>query len=111
FYPGKTGFGDEENSDLNSNFNPNKPDRALEAEFVAFAAAGGVSAVGLGVGAIDGAPAVPNFDLPHGRIDLVGLTLNVFGPKGNNGPTILSNYGKSLGTGVVNGALQPLIDP
>ena len=125
FFPGKTGFADEENSDLDSNFNPNKPDRALEAEYIAFVALGGSSSAGLGAaGPIGNAPALPVdtnptspnfgktlFDLPSGRIDLVGITLNVFGPKGNNGPTILSNYGKSLGTGVVNGTLQPLIDP
>jgi uncharacterized protein GlcG (DUF336 family) len=125
FFPGKTGFADEENSALDSNFDPSKPDRSLEAEYIGFVAAGGSSAANLAAaGPIGNAPALPidttpgspnfgksQFDLPAGRIDLVGITLNVFGPKGNNGPTILSNYGKALGTGVVNGALQPLIDP
>ncbi len=111
FFPGKTGFADEENSDLNSNFNPNLPDRALEAEYIAFAALGGSSAAGLSVGALGGVAPLSNFDLPAGRIDLVGITLNVFGPKGQNGPGILVNYGKSLGTGFVNGTLQPLINP
>jgi uncharacterized protein GlcG (DUF336 family) len=119
FFPGKTGFADAENSDLNSNFDPNKPDRALEAEFVAFSAIGGSTGAGFSYqGALGNAPALPTdssgtpiFDLPFGRIDLVGITLNVFGPKGNNGPGILNAYGRSLGTGVVNGGLQPLIDP
>src|SRR5262249_51098481 len=41
FFPGKTGFASEENSQLSADFNPNKPDRSMEAEFIAFAAAGG----------------------------------------------------------------------
>jgi hypothetical protein len=49
FYPGTTGFATEENSDLNSNFDPNRPDRALESEFVAFVALGGSSSANLRV--------------------------------------------------------------
>ena len=39
FFPGKTGFATEENSQSvkNTLFDPNKPDRSLEAEFIAFA--------------------------------------------------------------------------
>jgi uncharacterized protein GlcG (DUF336 family) len=117
FFPGKTGFSDEENSTLDANYDPTKPDRSLEAEFIAFAALGGSSGSGFTFGALGGVSlptgpdGTPNFDLPFGRIDLVGLTLDVFGPKGNNGPTILTNYGKAVGPGVVNGQLQTLLDP
>src|SRR5206468_1212278 len=41
FFPGKTGYADEENSALSANFDPNKRDRSMEAEFMAFAAVGG----------------------------------------------------------------------
>ncbi|MBI1914806.1 MAG: hypothetical protein HYS12_08720 [Planctomycetes bacterium] len=117
FFPGKTGFSTEENSALDTTFDVNKPDRTLEAEFIGFAAAGGSSAANLSVGALGGVslPTGPDgrplFDLPAGRIDLVGLTLNVFGPKGNNGPSILVQNAAKIGPGVVNGLLQPLIDP
>ena len=48
FFPGTTGFATEENSDLNDAgfFDPTKPDRSLEAEYIAFAAAGGSQAAG-----------------------------------------------------------------
>ncbi len=117
FFPGKTGFATEENSALDTTFDPNKPDRTIEAEFVGFAAAGGSSAANLSVGALGGValPTGPDgqplFDLPAGRIDLVGLTLNVFGPKGNQGPGIIAAEGARLGTGPVNGQLQALINP
>jgi len=111
FFPGKTGFATEENSALNTNFNPNLPDRSLEAEVIAFAALGGSSAANLRIGALGGVDALPNIDLPAGRIDLVGITLDVFGPKGLNGPQILIDHAKKLGTGTVNGTLQPLLNP
>lgn len=123
FYPGKTGFATEENSSLSTNYDPLKVDRSMEAEFAAFAALGGSSSGGVAVGTLGGVsiptitdPGNPNnvvrlFDLPSGRVDLVGLTLDVFGPKGLNGPKILADYGAALGTGVVNGQNQPLINP
>src|SRR5262249_16586639 len=43
FFPGTTGFASEENSNLNSNYDPSRPDRAMEAEYIAFAAVGGSS--------------------------------------------------------------------
>src|SRR5207302_58280 len=41
FFPGTTGFATAENSSLSTTFDPAKPDRTLEAEFMALAAAGG----------------------------------------------------------------------
>jgi uncharacterized protein GlcG (DUF336 family) len=103
FFPGKTGFATEENSSLSATFDPSKPDRSLEAEYIAFAAAGGSSGANASVGTINGIPAVPGFDLPAGRIDLVGITLDIFGPEGVKGPQILLNVGRTLGVGPVNG--------
>ena len=54
FFPGKTGFANEENSQQSIDHNPAKPDRAFEAEFIAFAAVGGFPGAGLPVGAIGG---------------------------------------------------------
>jgi uncharacterized protein GlcG (DUF336 family) len=128
FYPGTTGSALEENSVTNQNFyDPNKPDRAQEAEAVAFAALGGASdakiitGVPTTVGTIDNVAPVPGLDLlpiPNnktaakyqGRIDLVGLTLDVFGPHGNQGPITLLNNVKffKIGTGTVNGTDLPI---
>src|SRR5207248_1234912 len=85
FYPGKTGYATEENSSLGSTFDPNKPDRSLEAEYIAFAAAGGSSGANAAIQAINGVPKPAGFDLPSGRLDLVGITLDVFGPGGEQG--------------------------
>src|SRR5262249_50225243 len=69
FYPGTTGFASVENSVLGAEHNPARPDRSLEAEYAAFAAAGGSSGAGFAIGALNGVPALPGFDLPFGRID------------------------------------------
>jgi len=54
--------------------------KVLEAEWIAFAAAGGSSAAGESVPTLNGVAPVVGFDLPFGRIDLVGITLEVVGP-------------------------------
>lgn len=111
FFPGKTGFASEENyGDQGALNDPNKPNRALEAEYIAFAALGGSSGSGFSFpGPIGNAPAVPaGFDLPFARIDLVGITLELFGPGGLEGPSKLFQIGQSLGVGTVNGTNQPI---
>src|SRR5262249_55823656 len=72
FFPGKPGFATEENSSLSSTFDPTKPDRSLEAEYMAFAAVGGSPDAGAAIGTVGGVPPLPGFALPFGRIDLVG---------------------------------------
>jgi uncharacterized protein GlcG (DUF336 family) len=110
FFPGTTGFASEENSSLSSAFDPKKLDRSLEAEFVAFAALGGSSLISASVGTIAGIPHLPEFDLPFGRIDLVGISLPLVGPGGPlEGPENLIKFGKILGQGVVNGVNEPLL--
>jgi uncharacterized protein GlcG (DUF336 family) len=106
FFPGKTGFADEENSALSSNFNPAKPDRAFEAEYVAFAALGGSTAAGFPIGTLGGIAPLQGFDLPAGRIDLVGITLDIFGPDGTSGPGNLVKFGQTLGTGDPNSGVD-----
>ena len=109
FFPGDTGFATEENSKLSSHFDPTKPDRSLEAEFIALAAAGGSSAAGFPVGTLGGIPKPRGFDVLAGRIDLVGITLDVIGPGGDRGPANLVNFAKA-NFGVGMGALPTVVN-
>jgi uncharacterized protein GlcG (DUF336 family) len=109
FFPGTTGFATEENSMLNSNFDITKPDRSYEAEFIAFAALGGSSQASARVGSLAGILPVAGIDLPAGRLDLVGITLDVFGPGGSEGVQNLVTYGSGLGIGNPNsGSNRPV---
>lgn len=82
--------------------------RVLEAEYIALVAAGGSNTAAaeagdprFSVGEIAGCPKV--FDLPFGRIDLVGITLEIIGPiAGIDGVRQLVNFGSTLGTGDPN---------
>jgi uncharacterized protein GlcG (DUF336 family) len=111
FFPGTTGYADEENSSLQSNFNPLKLDRAMEAEYVAFAAVGGSAPAGVTVGSLGGVAPVAGVGLPFGRIDLVGITLPLFGPAGQDGPQTLVQFGSSLGVGNPNSGTNQKVDP
>ncbi len=112
FFPGRTGFATEENSSLSQLYNPNKPDRTLEAEFMGLAAEGGSSQLNLRVGSLGGVAPLPGFDFPAPRIDLVAITLDVIGPGGTQGPAFEVNYAKTfLGVGqgtLAGGANQPV---
>jgi len=106
FFPGATGFATEENSSLGATFNPNLPDRSLEAELMALAAVGGAPGLALPVGTIAGVPALPEIIFPatpDSVITLVGITLSIVGPGGPQlGPQALVNYGRALGLGQGN---------
>ncbi len=105
FFPGTTGFASEENSSMNVNFDPSKPDRTLEAEFIGLAAAGGSRGAGFPVGTLGGIPALTGFDIPFGRIDLVGITLDVIGPGGDQGPRTLVDFAQAhFGVGLGSAA-------
>lgn len=112
FFPGATGFASEENSSLSADYDRSRPDRSLEAEFMALAAAGGSRAAGFPVGALAGIPALPGFSVLAGRIDLGGITLDVIGPGGDRGPANLVHYARGslgVGMGTLNGAtFQPI---
>ncbi len=113
FFPGPTGYatheqgfvpgvGQKEAERLNA-------PRVLEAEYIAYAAAGGsLAAQNLGVpgakiGVINGVAPVANLDLPFGRLDLVGITLEVYGPlAGKWGVMKLVQRGNQLGVGNPN---------
>jgi uncharacterized protein GlcG (DUF336 family) len=102
FYPGTTGYATEENSVLNGAglYDPTKRDRSLEAEFVAYAAAGGTAQFPFN--RIGNAPPLPGFRLPFGRIDLVGISLDLFGSRGLQGLRNLLTFGRTLGIGDAN---------
>ena len=102
FFPGTTGYATEENSKLNTPllYNPRKPDLSEVAEYMAFVAAGGSKVAGVPMnGPINGAPALPDFTLPFGRIDLAGITLDIFGGGGLEGLKNLLGFGRTLGSG------------
>lgn len=89
--------------------------KVLEAEYIAYAAAGGAAFGGLSakdkIGAITDANnnvvAATQFVLPFGRIDLVGITLQIIGPTpGVSGVRKVIAVGKALGVGANTGANQ-----
>jgi uncharacterized protein GlcG (DUF336 family) len=110
FFPGTTGYASAENSSLSNTYDPSKPDLSLQAEYIAFAAAGGSSGAGFSIGTLGGVPALPGFDLPFGRIDLVGITLDIYGPGGTQGPQNLVSYGQTLGVGSAGSGVDEPID-
>lgn len=106
FFPGTTGFATEENSGLNDAgfFDPRRPDLSAEAEYIAFVAAGGSKAAGYSfntpkINSRLGLEPLPGFDLPFGRIDLVGITLDIFGAGGLQGPRNLVSNSRAYGVG------------
>jgi uncharacterized protein GlcG (DUF336 family) len=120
FFPGPDGF-----ASFEQNFIPNigqtsyqrtNAPRVLEAEWIAFAAAGGSSAAGAKIDAINGVPALAGYDLPFGRIDLVGVTLEIFGPhptRSNrlSGIQTLLMVGQNVGVGNPSSGADQFVDP
>ena len=121
FFPGTTGYASEENSSLNDAgfYNPKLPDLSEEAEYIGFIAAGGSKGAGFSFNTpkvnakLDLAtfPAGETFDIPYGRIDLVGITLDIFGAHGLQGPSSLVAFGKTLSLGNPNSGTNMPVDP
>ena len=131
FFPGPLGYATFEQGFVPASFLPpgqaqttlqrlNAP-RVLEAEWIAYASAGGSLTAAnmfqrpaLAVGTLGGEPRVPGYDLPFGRIDLVGISLEVYGPNPtqqnpNPGVVTLLNKGNQVGQGNRNsGAIVPV---
>ncbi len=95
FFPGPDGFATFEQGFVHasdrsgvpqSEFERNNAPLVLESEFIALVAAAGGGMVGPPSFVRDltefnaGLPSLPNFVLPTGRIDLVGITLEIYGP-------------------------------
>src|SRR5262249_36391931 len=87
-----------------------KPDLSQVAEYMAFVAAGGSKMAGVPLnGPINGAPALPDFTEPFGRIDLAGITLSLFGNGGLEGVNHLLSFGRQFGAGnPFNGKFMPV---
>ena len=115
FFPGTTGYASAENSSLSADYDPTKPDRSLEAEYIAFAAVGGAPGLGAGVGTINGVAPVNGVVLPLTpdamRIDLSGITLDIVGPGGTQGPGKVLAFGATLPPGDPNSGGNVRVDP
>lgn len=118
FFPGEDGFATHEQGFV-AGIGQTEAERTnaplvLEAEFIALAAAGGSLGAeawipGAKVGDLAGIPPVEGLDLPFGRLDLVGITLEGIGPGSSKTgiPTVLQR-GAEVGPGAVNGMNMPL---
>jgi uncharacterized protein GlcG (DUF336 family) len=89
--------------------------KVLESEYIAFAALGGslgaelLGSPGAIIGNIAGVARAADIDLPFGRLDLVGITLEILGPiPGTLGVNTIVQTGNALGPGIVNGTDQPV---
>jgi uncharacterized protein GlcG (DUF336 family) len=92
-------------------YDSKKPDYTQIAEYMAFVAAGGSKDAGLPLsGPVNGAPALPDFTEPFGRIDLAGITLNLFGSGGLEGLNHLLTFGGQLGAGDPNDGTNITVD-
>jgi len=116
FFPGKTGYATEENSSLSATFDASKPDRTLEAEWIAFAAVGGFqSSIGtvktFPINNVGGVALPAGFGLPNGRIDLVGITLDLVGPGGQGGLDLIAQVGNAVGRGNPNDGVNKTVSP
>ena len=109
FFPGPDGFATHEQGFVagigQTEYERTNAPLALEAEYIAFAAAGG-SHGAASVECDPPAAVIPGsrFDLPFGNITLVGIELEIVGPTpGIQGVRDLVSFGHSLGTGTING--------
>jgi uncharacterized protein GlcG (DUF336 family) len=119
FFPGPDGFATHEQDFVpgvsQTEFQRTNAPKVLEAEYIALAAAGGSTQLdalvpGAKFGDIAGIAPCPGLDLPFGRIDLVGITLELIGPIGGKlGAIPVLERGAEVGVGTVNGADQPLL--
>ena len=114
FFPGTTGYATAENSTLNTPLlrNKHQVDLTQVAEYMALVAAGGSKDAGVPLsGPVNGAPALPDFTEPFGRIDLAGITLNAFGNGGLEGLDHVLSLGQTLGKGNPNDGTDMPVNP
>jgi uncharacterized protein GlcG (DUF336 family) len=125
FFPGEDGYATFEQGfrhgvGQTERARTNAP-KVLEAEFAAFIAAAGGGLVNpfqpdflRNLSEFNrNLPALPNFVLPTGRIDLVGITLEIYGPNPGRdfrqpGVDTLIQTGRRLGMGSLSGDLMPV---
>lgn len=100
FFPGTTGDATFEQNFIpgigQSEFDRTNAPKVLEAEFIALVTAGG-SVQAFQAGATSAKPVASEFDLPFGRLDLVGIQLSAVGPTpGIQGVIDLLDFGFGL---------------
>ncbi|HEY6564503.1 MAG TPA: dockerin type I domain-containing protein, partial [Pirellulaceae bacterium] len=142
FFPGRDGFATFEQGFVHSSLRGNVPQtefermnapKALEAEFIALVSAAGIGMAGPG-GLLDqngrpqdafvrnlgeftnALPQLPDFVLPTGRIDLAGITLEIYGPTPNRdfripGIDRLIQVGRSLGGPGASSGTDRVVQP
>ena len=121
FFPGSTGYATFEQGFI-FGINQSAPSRlnatrVLEAEWIAYAAAGGSSLLPGGVvGTLGGVGRVPGYDLLAGRIDLGGITLETYGPNPTaanpkRGHETLLAVGARVGQGSATTGENQVVDP
>ena len=126
FVPGKDGYATHEQGFIagigQSEFDRTNAPKVLESEWIAFAAAcgsaGAAPTIGVdaAVGPLDGVPCPAGYDLPFGRIDLVGITLEVYGPnptasRPQPGIVTLLSTGAEVGTGDSTSGADQIVVP
>jgi uncharacterized protein GlcG (DUF336 family) len=117
FFPGENGT-----ADFEQGFAPGQTEaartnasRVLEAEFIAVVAAGGSNQLNaLVAGTKPAGHPVPDLDIPFGRLDLVGIQLQVIGPTaGLRGARQLVDFSRTLGVigdaANINGTAQDVL--
>jgi uncharacterized protein GlcG (DUF336 family) len=120
FFPGPDGYATHEQGFVpgvkqTSTQRLNAP-KALDAEYIAIAAPGGVPSIGRAVGPIGGIAPPAGYTQLFGRIDLVGIQLEVFGPNPttkNRKPGIdtVMQRGRALGPGSVATGENQMVNP
>ncbi|MBW3596723.1 MAG: hypothetical protein KY475_05545 [Planctomycetes bacterium] len=120
FFPGPDGFATHEQGFVpgigQSEKQRTNASQVLESEWIALAAAGGSSGAGAAVGELSGVAPVGEYDLPFGRIDLVGITLEGIGPHPTAASPItgvqrIVNVGASVGRGSPDSGADQIVEP
>ena len=126
FFPGSDGYATHEQSFVpgvgQSELERTNAPKVLEAEWIAFAAACGSSGaaaiigVDATVGELDGIACPKGYDLPFGRIDLVGITLEIYGPsptalRPQPGIVTLLSTGAAVGVGDAASGADQIVVP
>ena len=121
FFPGDKGYATFEQSFVagigQSEYARTNAPKVLEAEWIAYAAAGGSSMLAGGsIGTLGGVARVPGYDLLAGRIDLAGITLETYGPNPTaanpkKGYQTLIDVGARVGQGSSTTGENQVVDP
>ena len=126
FFPGSDGYATHEQAFAaeigQTEIERTNAPRVLESEWIAFAAACGSSTaagtigVDATIGELDSVACPAGYDLPFGRIDLVGITLEIYGPNPTSaqphpGIVTLLAKGSEVGIGDASSGADQIVAP